>query len=154
MAEDRGNGARADVSGNGASTSRAPTDGGSPRPLGEVVASTVNGFRTLYRQHVELARIEATEAAGVRAQGAGMMAAAAGLALYAVGFLAAAAAAILALVLPTWAAILIVAMVLASVAGGLVAVGRRTIRTAPPPVERTRQNLKEDVRWAKTQLAR
>ena len=154
MANRTGDGARAATPGTEGSASRPPTNGGAPRTLGEVVASTVNGFRTLYRQHVELARIEATEAAGVRAQGAGMMAAAAGIALYAVGFLAAAGAAALALVLPTWAAILIVALVLGATAGALVAVGRRTIRTAPPPVDRTRQTLKEDIRWAKTQLAR
>ena len=153
MADHKGNGARGDTPGTDGSTSRARASG-EPRPLGEVLASTVNGFRTLYRQRVELARSEVAEAAGARAMGAGMIAAAGGIALYAVGFLAAAGAAALAIVLPTWAAILIVAVVLALIAGILVAVGRRTISTAPPPVDRTRQTLKEDVRWAKTQLAR
>jgi uncharacterized membrane protein len=119
-----------------------------------VVASTVNGFRTLFRQQVELAKLEATEAAAVRAKGVGMMAGAGVVGLYAVGFLAAAGAAGLAVVLPVWAAILIVAALLVLIAGILVAVGRGAIRTAPAPVERTRESLKEDARWARQQIAR
>ena len=127
---------------------------GGRRPLGVVVASTVNGFRTLFRQQVELAKLEATEAAAIRAKGVGMMAGAGVVALYAVGFLAAAGAAGLAVVLPVWAAILIVAALLVLIAGILVAVGRGAIRTAPAPVERTRETLKEDARWARQQIAR
>lgn len=125
-----------------------------PRPFGVLVASVVGGFRTLAAKHVELAKIEAVEAASVRGRGAGMMAGAAVVATYAVGFIAAAGAAALALVLPVWAAILIVAMLLLAVAGVLVLIGRRTIRSAPTPGERTRETLKEDTRWAKQQIAR
>lgn len=124
------------------------------RPFGTVVASAVSGFRTLARQHVELAKIEGTEAATVRGTGAGMMAAAGVVAAYAVGFLAAAGAAALALVLPVWAAILIVTVVLGLVAALLVVLGRRAIRTAPPAGERTKEMLKEDARWARQQIAR
>lgn len=124
------------------------------RPFGTVVASAVSGFRTLARQHVELAKIEGTEAVAVRGMGAGMMAAAGVVAAYAVGFLAAALAAALALVLPVWAAILIVTIVLGLVAALLVVLGRRAIRTAPPAVERTKEMLKEDARWAKQQIGR
>jgi fatty acid desaturase len=129
-------------------------EGAGGRPLGVVVASAVEGLRTLARKHVELAKIEAAEAAAVRGQGAGMLAAAGVVAMYAVGFLAAAGAAALALVLPTWAAILIVAVLLVLVAWVLSVVGRRTLKTAPPPGERTRESLKEDARWARRQIAR
>jgi uncharacterized membrane protein len=124
------------------------------RPIGTVVASAVGGLRTLVRQHAELARIEASEAASVRAQGAGMFAAAGVVGMYAIGFAGAAAAAGLAVVLPVWAAILIVTVLLVLVAGVLVLVGRRTLRTAPPPGERTRETLKEDARWARQQISR
>jgi hypothetical protein len=124
------------------------------RPFGAVVASAVDGFRTLARKHAELARLEITEAASVRMQGAGMLAAAAVVAMYAVGFGAAAGAAGLAVVLPTWAAILIVAALLAVVAGVLILVARRALRTAPAAAERTRDTLKEDARWAKRQIER
>jgi uncharacterized membrane protein len=123
------------------------------RPLGTVVASAVEAARSLARKHVELAKIEAAEAASVRAAGAGMMGAAGALAMLAFAFVAAAGAAALALVMPVWAAILIVAVMLLAVAGVLVLIGRRSIRTAPG-VERTKELLKEDARWARQQIAR
>src|SRR5262245_711644 len=96
------------------------------RPLGTVMASAVDGMRTLFRQQVELAKIEASEAAAVYGRGAGMMGAAAVLGKYAIIFGAAAAAAALALVMPVWAAILIIAAVLALAAGVLLLLGKRT----------------------------
>jgi MFS family permease len=124
------------------------------RPFGVVLASAVDGLRMLARKHVELARIEAAEAAGVRGQGMGVIAAAAVVAMYAVGFIAAAGAAALALAMPLWAAILIVGVLLILVAGVLLLVARRTLRTAPPVGERTRTTMKEDALWAKQQIAR
>ncbi len=145
-----------DGNGGGAGTSgrNGASDGGAKRPLGVVAASAIEGARTLFRKHVELAKLEVTEAASVRAAGAGMMAAAGVMAMYALGFVAAAGAAALALVLPIWAAILIVGILLLAIAGLLVLVGRRTIRTAPVPAERTRETLKEDARWARQQIAK
>jgi hypothetical protein len=124
------------------------------RPVGVIVASAVDGLRTLFRKQIELAKIEMAEAASTRAQGAGMMAAAGMVALYAIGFMAAAGAAALALVLPVWAAILIVALLLGAVAGAMVLIGRRTMQTAPPAAVRTQETLKEDARWARQQIAR
>ena len=130
------------------------SDGGAKRPLGAVVASAADGIRTLLRKQVELAKLEVGAAVGVRGAGAGMMAAAGALALLALGFVAAAGAAALALVMPTWAAILIVAVVLLAIAGVLVLVARRAIRTAPAMAERSKETMKEDARWAKRQIAR
>jgi uncharacterized membrane protein len=118
------------------------------------MASAIAGFRTLARQHVELAKIEVVEAASIRGQGVGMMAAAAVVIMYAIGFLAAAGAAALALVWPVWAAILTVAVVMIVVASMLVLVGRRAIRNAPPPAVQTQESLKEDARWAKRLIER
>jgi hypothetical protein len=136
------------------STAGAPPgpDPSARRPLGQVVASIVEGMKTLARQRVELARMEATEAAAVRAKGAGMFGAAGVVVVYGVGFVAAAGAAALAIVLPVWAAILIVGVVLFLIAGILVVVGRRTIQNAPAPGRRTRETLKEDARWAKQRI--
>jgi protein-S-isoprenylcysteine O-methyltransferase Ste14 len=128
--------------------------GSGERPFGTVVASAVNGFRALARGHVDLLKLEVTEAAAVRGQGVGMMGAAVVVAMYAVGFLAAAVAVALALVMPMWAAILIVGVLLGAVAWMLILIGRRTLRTAPPPADRTRKTLKEDGQWAKQQIAR
>lgn len=132
-------------------TGPPPSDG--KRPIGVVISSIVDGVRTLFRQQVELARIEAGEAVAERAKGAGMMAAAGVVGLFALVFVAASGSAALDLVLPRWAAHLIVAAVFALIAGVLVLAGRRAIRTAPTP-QRTQEQLKEDARWAKRQLAR
>ncbi len=132
----------------------APSMGEGRRPLGTVVASAVDGLRTLAREHVELAKIEVSEAASVRGRGAGMFAAAGVVGMYAIGFAAATAAAGLAVVLPVWAAILLVTVLLLIVAGVLALVGRRTLRTAPQPGERIRETMKEDARWAQQQISR
>jgi Putative Actinobacterial Holin-X, holin superfamily III len=124
------------------------------RPIGSVIASAIDGVRTLMRKQVELARIEMTEAVSVRAKGAGMMAAAAVFGLFAIGFAAASGSAALDLVLPTWAALLIVSAMFVAIAGSLVLVGRRAMRTAPTRPQRTQETLKEDARWARQQLAR
>jgi hypothetical protein len=108
------------------------------RPLGVVVASALDGARTLVGKHLELARAEAGKAASVRATGAGLMA----------------AAAVLCVVLPRWAANLLVAVALLAVAGSLVLIGRRMIRKAPAPTARTEEMLKEDARWLKRQIER
>jgi hypothetical protein len=124
------------------------------RPFGTVVASAVEGLRTLARQHLELAKLEVAEAASVRGVGVGMMVAAAVVVMYAIGFVAAAGAAALALVWPVWAAILAVATLMIVVALLLVLIGRRAIRNAPPAGKLTRETLKEDARWAKQQIER
>ena len=124
------------------------------RPLGAVITSAIDGTRILVRKQVELARIEMTEAVSVRAKGAGMMAGAAVMALFALGFVAAAGSVALALVLPAWAANLIVGLVFVAMAGVLALVGRNAIRNAPTTPERTQETLKEDARWARQQIAR
>ena len=129
-------------------------DGAERRPIGQILTSVAGGFGILARKHVELAKIEAAEAVSVRGKGAGMMAGAAVVAMYAIGFLFAAGAAALALVVPVWAAILIVAVLMFLVAWVLVMLGRRTIKSAPAPAERTQEALKEDMRWAKQQIER
>ena len=132
--------------------------GGAPtterRPLGTVLASAVEGVRTLARQRLDLAKIELAGAAAVRAKGIGMMAGAAVVVVYAIAFVFAAAAAALALVWPVWLAILTVAILMIVVALMLVMIGRRMMRTAPPAGARTRETLKEDARWATQQIGR
>jgi uncharacterized membrane protein len=138
----------------GSANDPGPDPGAGRRSFGEVVTSVVGGVRTLARQHVELAKLEAGRAAAVRAQGAAMFGGAGVVAAYAIGFLAAAGAAALAIVLPVWAAILVVGLLLLLVAFVLVMIGRRAIGSAPPAGERTRETLKEDARWAREQIAR
>jgi len=123
------------------------------RPIGTVAASAIDGFRTLIRQQIELAKLELLEALSVRAKGIGMMAGAAALVFFAIGYLAAALAAVLDTFLPAWVANLLLALILVAAAGVLVLMGKRTILNAPK-AERTQEMLKEDERWAKQQIAR
>ena len=124
------------------------------RPLGAVITSAIDGTRVLVRKQVELAKIEMTEAVSVRAKGAGMIAGAAVMALFALGFAAAAGSVALALVLPAWAANLIVAAVFVAIAGALALIGRKALKTAPTTPEQTQETLKEDARWARQQIAK
>jgi uncharacterized membrane protein len=137
----------------GGTNSVGPDPSGGRRSFGELLTSVVGGAKTLARQHVELAKIEVGRAAAVRAQGAGMFGGAAVVAVYAIGFLAAAGAAGLAIVLPVWAAILIVGVLLLVVALVLVMIGKRTLKSAPAPAVRTQETLKEDAKWARRQIA-
>ena len=123
------------------------------RPIGTVVSSVMDGIRSLIRQEVELAKIELTEALAEKGKGAGLMAAAAVMALFALGFIALAGSAALDLVLPRWAANLIVGAVFVVIAAILVVVGRKALR-APAAPELTQKTLKEDAEWAKQQLRR
>ncbi len=117
-----GNGGVGQSASNGTpvATASGPPPPGQKRPLGAVITSAIDGTRILVRKQVELAKIEMTEAVAVRAKGAGVMAGAAVMALFALGFVAAAGSVALALVLPAWAANLIVALVFVAIAGVLV----------------------------------
>ncbi len=149
-----GNGGVGQSASNGTAGATASGPPRPKRPLGAVITSAIDGTRILVRKQVELAKIEMTEAVSVRAKGAGMMAGAAVMALFALGFVAAAGSVALALVLPAWAANLIVAAVFVAIAGVLVLVGRNAIRNAPTTPERTQETLKEDARWARQQIAK
>ena len=140
--------------GTGGAAASGPSPPRPKRPLSAVITSAIDGTRILVRKQVELARIEMTEAVSVRAKGAGMMAGAAVMALFALGFVAAAGSVALALVLPAWAANLIVGLVFVAIAGVLALVGRNAIRNAPTTPERTQETLKEDARWARQQIAK
>jgi len=145
-----GNGGVGQNASNGGASATA-TSPRPKRPLGAVITSAIDGTRTLVRKQVELAKIEMTEAVAVRAKGAGMFA---GAGVMALGFVAAAGSVALALVLPAWAANLIVAAVFVAIASVLALIGRNAIRNAPTTPEQTQETLKEDARWARQQIAK
>ena len=123
------------------------------RSVAAVARSVIDGVTALFRHEVELAKIEATEAIAARAQAIGLLAAGGVMALYALGFLAASATAGLDIVLPAWASRLIVAGVFILVGVILFLAGRAAMRSAGG-VEQTQATVKEDVQWAKQQIAR
>ena len=130
-----------------------PTD---PQDLSTVrlVGRVAGDVGTLIRKEVELARQEVTEGVTARLKGAAAFGGAAVMGLFMLGFLAAAGAVALALVMPLWAALLIVAGVFLLIALGAALFGRARMKEPSIAPEKARANIKEDVEWAKAQLRR
>lgn len=131
-----------------------PTVNGTARQrLPVLIRSIGSDVTLLLRQQADLARLELKEKAAEKAAGGGLLVAAGILALFVLGFVGFAGAAALDLVLPAWAAFLIVAAVylLGAVIAGLI--GRQAVATPATP-EQTMQTVKEDVAWAKRRLRR
>ena len=129
------------------------TDERAPQRLQELIRSIGADLALLIRQQVALAKEEAREIAAQKATGAAMLAAAAIFALFVLGFVSLAGAAALDLVLPRWAALLIVAGIYLVLALIAVLVGRGAL-AAPSSPQRTKQMVKEDLEWAKHKLPR
>jgi inner membrane protein YhjD len=132
----------------------APREAPGARSTGDLVRSIGTDTVSLVRKEIELARQEVKEGMAARAKGGAAFAAAGVMGLYIVGFLGAAAAAALALVLPLWAALLIVAGVFILAALVAAMVGRTLMKGTSIKPERAKENLKEDVKWARAQLRR
>jgi Putative Actinobacterial Holin-X, holin superfamily III len=122
------------------------------RPIGELLKQLSQETATLVRQELELAKAEVTEKGKTAGIGAGFIGAAGIAGLAALGAFTAFLILLLALVLPAWAAAVIVAAVWGAVAGVLALRGKQKVQEASPPVpQQTVETLKEDVEWAKTQ---
>lgn len=88
---------------------------------------------TLVRDELALARIEMMEKGKKAGKGAGLLGGAGVIALYGLGALFVTAGAALSLVMPVWAAALIVAVVLFAVAGIAALIGKKQVQQAAPP---------------------
>lgn len=121
------------------------------RSLPELLRELSTETATLIRQEMQLARVELTEKAKPAAASAVSFG---GTALFGFGAFAAGTTAVIAalsLVLPVWAAALIVAALYGAVAGALVQVGKKKLREAETPLlPATTQTIKDDIAWAKT----
>jgi Flp pilus assembly protein TadB len=115
---------------------------------GELVRQASEQMSELVRAEFRLGMAEAKDKARQAGMGAGLLGAAGLVALYGVGAGLAAAIAALSMVLPIWAAALIVAGVLFIVAAVLAFIARRRFRRGMPPVpvqalHSTRQDVTE-----------
>ena len=111
-----------------------PGSEGNQRGLGAAVKDVTEHASTWFRLERELALLELKKKFAALGAGVGLFLGAAVLVVYGVGFLFATIAAGLATVMPTWLALLIVTLVLATVGGILAAVGISRIRRGTPPV--------------------
>jgi hypothetical protein len=135
----------------GAPPAMAP-EGLDPRSTTEVLTSLVANVQALVKKEIELAKLEITDIVTARAIAVGMFLGAAVLGLFILGFVGVTGAKALALVLPEWAAWLIVTGIYTLVAGILAAIGARKLKTPPNKPERTIKNYEETVEWAKRRV--
>ena len=123
------------------------------KSLGELFADLSTQISALVRQEVQLAKTEITEKVSGLANGAAALAVAAFLGIAAFFVLLIAAIYALSLVLPAWAAALIVAVVLLIIAGVAAMTGIKMLKKATPPMpEKTMETLKETPQWLKNQV--
>lgn len=113
----------------------------------ELVQRATEQVSRLVREELALARIELAEKGRHAGIGVGLFGGGGAMALFGLGALVAAGVLALALVIPAWAAALVVAATLFLLAGLLALVGRRQVRQAVPPVpSATADSLRADVR--------
>jgi Putative Actinobacterial Holin-X, holin superfamily III len=119
--------------------------------IAELVKQLSEQSSRLARQEVELAKAELAIKGKRAGVGAGMFGGAGIFGFYGFGALMAAAVLALATAVAPWLAALIVAVVLAAVAGVLALHGKSKVAQATPPVpEQAAESVKEDVQWAKS----
>jgi uncharacterized membrane protein YqjE len=122
------------------------------RPVSAVLRDIVDNVQDIVRAEMRLAKTEVTEELG-RAGAAGILVAlGAVMLMFCMLFALLAVVYALSLVMPTWAAAAIVALVEGVSAAVLVATGVKRFR-ATRAAPRTRATVKENVEWAK-QLTR
>ena len=133
------------------STTGRGTSASSEAPLAELIKQLSEQSSRLARQEVELAKAELAYKGKRAGIGAGMFGGAGVFGFYGLGALIAAAILILATAITAWLAALIIAVVLAAIAGILALQGKSKVQQATPPVpEEATESVKEDVQWAKT----
>jgi len=121
------------------------------RPITAILHDIVSDIQEIIRSEIRLAKVELGEQAGKAGKAAGMLAAGGIIGVYALGFLLLACVYALAIVLPSWAAALIVCVICASIAGALMVIGRKRIKQVQAKPDGTIANVKENLEWAKNQ---
>ena len=123
--------------------------GGRERPMAEVFRDIIGNVQEMVRSEVRLAKVEIREEASKTARAGAMLAAGAVLAMIAGVFLLVCLAQLLDLIMPDWAAALVVALVLGIPAAILISKGRDRLHVPVPG--KTIENVKENVEWMKNQ---
>jgi uncharacterized membrane protein YqjE len=122
-------------------------------PMAALLRRLSDQTSTLVRDEIALAKAELSEKGKRAGAGAGLFGGAGLLALFGVGALTAAAILALDLLVASWLAALIVAVLYLAIAAVAGLLGRRQVQQATPPMpEQTVETLKEDVQVAKTRV--
>jgi uncharacterized membrane protein YqjE len=118
----------------GATRAPAPPPSPSDASTGQLVSDLTAQITRLVRDEARLAQAEVTQKAKRLGVGAGLFGGAGLFAFLGLATLVATAVLALDLLLPAWAAALIVAVVLLAVAGVLALIGKKDVQQASPPV--------------------
>jgi uncharacterized membrane protein YqjE len=121
------------------------------RSFSDVMQDILRTVQEIVRSEVRLAKTEMQEEAGKAKSSAVLLGGGALTAIYAILFLLLTIVYGLALVMPNWAAALIVAAALAVIATIMLTAGRTRFKQIHPIPERTVETIKENVEWAKQQ---
>ena len=128
---------------------------GADRPLPDLLHDLATDTATLVRQELELARAELIQKGRQAGKSAGLFGAAAIFALGAFGALTAAFIAALALVLPVWAAALIVTALSAGVTVVAAFRGQAVLKKVGAPVpEQTTASIRQDTHAVRARIER
>ncbi|GGL45544.1 phage holin family protein [Phycicoccus endophyticus] len=117
----------------------------SERTIGQLVADATHDLQGIVRGEIALAKAEVTEGAKTIGKGAGLLAGAAVVGLFALVFLLHTLARVVAIWLPVWAGYLVVTVLLLLGAGVLGLLGRNALQHARPAPERAIAQGKETV---------
>jgi uncharacterized membrane protein YqjE len=117
--------------------------------VGELIGNISNDLSTLFRQEVELAKVELKQEATKAGKAAGMLGAAGYAGHLAVLLLSFALVFALGNVMDWGWAALIVGAIWGIVAAVLFVNGRKKMKTVDPVPRRTTETLKEDAQWLK-----
>jgi Flp pilus assembly protein TadB len=128
------------------SAGSTPTESAS---TGELITQLAAQTERLVRDEIRLAQKEFQQSIKHAGIGAGLFSVAGAFAVFGVATLIAAAVAALALVLPVWAAALVVGVVLLAVGGVAALIGKRQVQEASPVPQQTVANVKEDIHEVK-----
>jgi len=120
------------------------------RSIGEVFEDAVGHIQEILRAEIRLAKTEIREDVGKAKGAAVMFGGAALMGFFAGALLVTAAACALAIVLPWWAATLVLAALCGMIAGGMFAAGRMRMKTVHGPQD-TIQTVNENLTWARNQ---
>jgi hypothetical protein len=122
---------------------------------GELIKQASEQISALVRAEMRLALAEMKDKGRHAGVGAGLFGGAGLIALYGTAALVVAVTAALALVLPVWAAALIVGVALLALAGALGLTGRRQLGQAVPPVpEQAIESVEQDINEIKERAHR
>jgi uncharacterized membrane protein YqjE len=121
------------------------------RTFSELLQGIIHNVQDIVRSEVRLAKTEIREEAIKAKASLILLGAGAVTGLFAILFLLLMIVAALALILPNWAAALIVAVALAVAAGIMLAGGMKSFQKIHPAPERTVETIKENIQWAKQQ---